>query len=228
MLDTTYRIETPEGVAIHLKPAGPMVRSLAWLIDMGIRMVAYIALSIPLAFLGATGIGILLLLLFALEWFYPVFFEVYKKGQTPGKRVMKLQVLRDDGSPVGWAHSVLRNLLRFADFLPLFYGVGLIAMLFSRNFQRLGDIAAGTMVVYQDRASQSALSKTKVKAYALPLPLSLEEQRAVIAFAERLPQLSIHRACELGETVSVLTGQSGQEAVTRLHGFASWLMGTSE
>src|SRR5208282_5922974 len=101
------------------------------------------------------GMGLLLIILFLLEWFYPVAFEVLARGQTPGKKLMDLRVLRADGAPVGWSRSTVRSLLAFADFLPFGFAAGLTAMLVSRRFQRLGDLAAGTVVVHLAPASRA-------------------------------------------------------------------------
>ena len=78
---------------------------------------------------------------------YPIWFEVKRDGATPGKRVMGIRVVQRNGAPVGWGPSVLRNLLRTADFLPVGYGFGLLSILFSGSFRRLGDLAAGTVVI---------------------------------------------------------------------------------
>ncbi len=94
--------------------------------------------------------GSYLIGLFALLWFYPVYFEVRAHGQTPGKRFMGLRVLQENGTPVGWSASVLRNFLLVADFLPVLYLAALISMISDSSFRRLGDLAAGTLVVYAD------------------------------------------------------------------------------
>ena len=99
--------------------------------------------------LAGLGQGLMLLGFFLLEWFYPVFFEL-RSGATPGKRAMGLRVVHDDGTPVGAVASVIRNLLRVADFLPLFYAAGLVSCLVDRDFRRLGDLAAGTLVVHSE------------------------------------------------------------------------------
>ncbi|MES2000490.1 MAG: RDD family protein [Pseudomonadota bacterium] len=219
MLDTYRAIETPEGVELRLRVAGPVVRSLAWLIDLLIRGGVYFVLAMLLAQLGKFGWGLLLVCLFLMEWFYPVMFEVYRHGQTPGKRAMGLSVVDADGSPVGWSASMIRNLLRFVDFLPVMYGFGLIAMLLHADFKRLGDVAAGTRVVYRD--GKSRLTTVPIVPPQPPrYPLSLDEQRAVISFAERAHTLSPARAEELAGIVS-----PPPAALTELHATANWLLG---
>src|SRR5215813_9152409 len=125
MLDTYRPVETPEGVEIGLRVAGPVPRLYAAALDFAIRFIVYIFLSAVLGGLGKAGVGFLLIAMFLIEWFYPVVFEVKGGGATPGKRLMKLLVLQRDGTPVGWTASVIRNLVRFADLLPFGYGFGL-------------------------------------------------------------------------------------------------------
>ena len=96
MIDTLCAQETPEGVELEFSPAGPVPRALAWIVDAGIRCALYLALASALHGLGRVGLGLTLLTLFLLEWFYPVGFEVLAGGQTPGvlERLMA-------GDPVG-------------------------------------------------------------------------------------------------------------------------------
>lgn len=224
MLDTARTFETPEGVDLQLRVAGPVVRSLAWGIDLLIRTVIYIVLSIVLSILGEFGKGVLLLCIFLLEWFYPVFFEVLKNGATPGKKKMGIRVVNDNGTPVSWSASITRNLLRAADFAPAFYGFGLTAMLMNPEFKRLGDMAAGTIVIYGSHATAiSAIPK------ADPCPLSvnltIKEQRAILDFAERSELLSSERREELANLIPALTNAADQRAVNLLYRYANWLYG---
>jgi uncharacterized RDD family membrane protein YckC len=226
MLDTTRLVETPEGIELALRVAGPLVRALAWLIDFVIRIVIYIILSFFLFQLEELGIGLLLILIFLLEWFYSVLFEIYRQGMTPGKRAMKIKVLHELGTPVNWSTSMIRNLLRAVDFLPFFYGVGLICMLLNQDFKRIGDLAAGTVVVYEEKIpslTESTLPNEPPQ--AMPVSLALEEQQAIINFAERAPQLPPERAEELANIMTPLTGQTGQAAIKTLYQFANGLIG---
>lgn len=223
MLDTYRAVETPEGVELRLRVAGPAVRLLAWAIDCCLRFIAYFFLAIPLAIFGEVGVGAFFIVLFFGEWFYPVLFEV-ARGATPGKRQMGLVVLHDDGTPVSWGASMIRNLIRFADFLPLAYGFGLLAMLIHPNFKRLGDLAAGTLVVHwQPQTGVAELPAAKAVPPAVPL--ALDEQRAIIEFAERLPTWTPQRAAELASLARPLTGASGRQGIDRLLAIASWLVG---
>ncbi|GAB4196940.1 MAG: RDD family protein [Wenzhouxiangellaceae bacterium] len=196
-LDTLNRFETPEGVVLTMSVAGPVPRALAWLIDALFRYTIVIGLMMALGFLGYLGGGLSLLILFVVEWFYPVYFEVVH-GATPGKKRLGLLVVHDDGTPLTWPSGMIRNLLRVVDFLPLMYGVGLITMLFSREFKRLGDLAAGTLVIHAP-AGRQRLQVPEAAPLLPPLALTVDEQRAVLDFAERSNQLSSSRAEELAQ-----------------------------
>jgi len=114
-LDTAYTIETPEGVTLELYPSGPVARGGAWLVDMLIRTAIYLALAMILGAMGATGMGIMLVLFFLLEWFYPTLYEAGRRGATPGKRLLGLRVVRESGAPITFGQSLLRNMMRAAD-----------------------------------------------------------------------------------------------------------------
>lgn len=219
-IDTIRFNETPEGVELGLQVAGPVPRALALLLDTLIRAALVLALT-PLLALSGFGLGLMLLGFFLLEWFYPVFFEV-RTGATPGKSAFGLRVVHDDGTPVGLAASMIRNLLRVLDFLPALYGAGLVSTLVDRDFRRLGDLAAGTLVVYaQGQERQRAIPE----ALPQPLPpgLGSETQRAILSFAERGQRLSLARRVELAEILTAVSGERGELAVARVSGWANWL-----
>ena len=220
MIDTAYRVSTPEGIELTLELAGPVPRALAWLIDLAWRLGAMLALVFGLAWMGRFGGGILLIAWFALEWLVPAAFEVLNDGATPGKRALGIAVLRDDGAPLDWGAALTRNLLRFADFLPFGYLGGLLCMLGSSRFKRLGDLAAGTVVVYVSRA-QRTLAIEAAEPVATNLPLALEDKRAILDFAERAPQLTPERAEELAAIAAPALG-----APTTQSG-AAWLVGVA-
>jgi uncharacterized RDD family membrane protein YckC len=228
MIDTRTAVETPEGVELAFSPAGPAARALAYAMDLAIRGVAYLVLAILLAFLGRAGQGLFLIALFLLEWFYPVAFEVLADGQTPGKRLLGLRVLRADGAPIGWSRSTVRSLLSFVDFLPFGFAAGLVTTLVTGRHQRLGDLAAGTVVVHLDPLAAAARGIDPADAAPFPLPaepLSLVEQQAVMGFAERAPGLTGARARELADLLEPLTGARGDQGVARLQALARTLRG---
>lgn len=221
LLDTTYNIGTPEGVELHLPIAGLASRSLAWLIDAGIKFFAFMILSIGLQFLGEVGIGVTMISVFLLLWLYNVLFEVLYHGATPGKRLAGLKVVNANGTPVGWSGSMIRNLLRFIDSLPGCYAFGCIAVLVSNHFQRLGDLAAGTIVVYQPKTVFAAKAND-AKPIPVTVPLTLDEQQAIVSYGERAKTLSSERAEELATYLSPLFSDVSSE---RLRGHANWLVG---
>jgi uncharacterized membrane protein SpoIIM required for sporulation/uncharacterized RDD family membrane protein YckC len=212
MLDTVRYVEAPEGVEIAIRAAGPVSRLGAWLIDQAIRICLYIGAAKLLDRSGDWGLGVFVLFLFACEWFYPVLFEVYLGGATPGKRSLGLVVLHRDGTPVSWTSSLVRNLVLFADFLPFGYLAGLVSMLVDRDFRRLGDLAAGTVVSRRPETS-SVFRVPDVPPVRPPVALQLDEQRALLEYAERLGTWSRERACELAGLVEPLTGVAGLAAV---------------
>ena len=225
MLDTVRRVATPEGVEITLRVAGPVPRALAYSLDLLLRGAVMFALVIAVSALGNFGSAIILLTAFLLEWLYPVLFEVLSAGATPGKRAMGLIVLNDDGTPVRWPASLTRNLLRAIDFLPFLYFIGFVAMVANRDFKRLGDLAANTLVVYRDEKSAAA-SIPEAGPIAPSIPLTLAEQRTLLDFSERSNRLTAERAAELAEIVAPLTtGHSGPAAVQHIVGIANHLVG---
>ena len=225
MLDTLRAVTTPELIEVQIHPAGLLPRSLAWLSDFAIRFVVLSASSQFLLAFGDFGTGLLLLAYFLLEWLYPVFFEVTMGGATPGKRIMRLAVVNEDGTPVGWGPSLSRNLLRTADFLPFAYCLGIISMLLDKDFRRLGDIVAGTLVVYRE-PSLRLPDIIPAEPLAPQQTLDRATQRALIAFAERAPGLTSARQEELADLVPCLAiGASGPQGAQRLLGLANYLIG---
>lgn len=225
VLDTARRVATPEGIEITLRVAGPVPRALAYVLDLLIRAVIMFVVAITISVLGRFGLAVFLLTAFVLEWLYPVVFEVLASGATPGKRAMGLQVLNDDGTPVRWPGSLTRNLLRAIDFLPFMYFIGFCATVANRDFKRLGDLAANTLVVYREQKPVTARIP-EVLPVAPPIPLSLSEQRTLLDFAERSERITRERAAELAEIVSPLAANNtGQAAVQQIVGIANHLAG---
>jgi uncharacterized RDD family membrane protein YckC len=225
VLDTARRVATPEGIEITLRVAGPIPRALAFVLDLLLRGAVLIAVIIAAATLGRFGSAVMLLTAFLLEWLYPVFFEVVTAGATPGKRAMGLLVLNDDGTPIRWPASLTRNLLRAIDFLPFMYFIGFCSMVANRDFKRLGDLAANTLVVYRDEKPSPA-SIPEASPIAPTAVLSLAEQRTLLDFSERANRLTAERAAELAEIVAPLTGDHvGPAALQHIVGIANHLVG---
>jgi uncharacterized RDD family membrane protein YckC len=226
VVDTTRRVATPEGIELTLHLAGPVPRAMAWAIDLAIRFAIVLVVMTGALQFGQAGWGVVLLTLFFVEWLLPAWFETAWRGQTPGKRAMGLAVLNDDGTPVRWPGALTRNLLRAVDFLPFLYGAGLIAMLANRDFKRLGDLAAGTVVVYQLQKADAKKDIPAAAAIAPAVALNLEEQRAVLDLAERSTALTKERFEELAELPTPLVGQlDGERAAARLIAMANHIAG---
>jgi uncharacterized RDD family membrane protein YckC len=164
-------VSTPERVVFQYPVAGPGSRFLAQLIDQLILTVILVAVIIVVFLLGAaTNDRDLTLLLVGLASFVIVFFyfliaEAMFGGQTPGKRALRLRVVGDQGQPITFSQALIRNLVRVVDFLPVYYGVGLITLFINGRGKRLGDLAAGTVVVRE----QGAVNLRDL-AYAVPPP----------------------------------------------------------
>lgn len=211
-LDTRLSLSTPEGADLNLYPAGPWLRILAYSIDWLIRLALVI-----LVLMVARGSGLMqaagLIAYFLLEWFYPVYFEVCRNGQTLGKKALGLRVINDDGTPVTFAGSMLRNLLRIVDLLPVFYLAGLVACVCNREFKRLGDLAAGTLVVYTRPTNAPPPLETQGQ-HPLPAGLSPEEQRMLVLFAQRSATLSQDRQAELAQLLTPLLPANADPVLT--------------
>ena len=223
-LDTRYQVETPEGIDLPLRPAGLMVRALAFAIDLGLRGLIVGLLFIVLAFLGKLGAGLGSILLFVVSWWYMVLFEVLNQGRSPGKQWMGLRVVQDDGTPIGWSASLLRNLLRFVDMLPFGYFLGAVSCLQHPTFKRLGDLAAGTLVIYREQPLARPQLPT-VQPRRPTFALTLTEQRAILGFAERQGELSEARVKELAAILAQPLQVSAPGAVDELNGIARGLLG---
>lgn len=157
-MDDRYTIDTPENIEFAYDIAGIGSRFLAAIIDTLLISVAQViiflllGLIITRAGLAENAAGSLLLALgtllaFSILWGYYIAFELLWGGQSPGKRAIGLRVVREGGRPVTFLSSAIRNLIRIADFLPAFYGIGVVVMFIDRRARRLGDLAGGTLVV---------------------------------------------------------------------------------
>jgi len=229
-LDTTYLVETPEGVDLCQELAGPLPRLYAYLIDLALRGLILLLVGLMSLWPGVGVLfnkGVFLIIFFVTSWFYPILFETYRQGQTPGKRLFGLRVVSDDLTPVALGRSMIRNLLRVVDMLPSFYMFGLVSVVASRHFQRIGDLAAGTLVVYCElKQPTQKQSLPTVKPRPPGCALSDDERLALMAFTERHQSLSIARQAELASRLKGLTGElDDSRAVKRLQSIGLWLLG---
>ena len=217
-LDNTVEVETPEHVRFRFHAAGPTRRAWAYLVDWVVRIIVFLLVELVMGLAtgghlwsskAITGSGTLLLL-FLIEWGYFVAFEASWNGTTPGKRLLKLRVVKVGGYPLSFADAVLRNLLRTADFLPVGYLLGLLVMSWDNRFARLGDRAAGTMVVIEDpvRVAPSIIldppaTPAELEIFPHHVVLSLPEREAIELLLRRR-DLSPARQSELANAVAPL------------------------
>jgi uncharacterized RDD family membrane protein YckC len=197
-------VATPEGVTLEATLAGVGSRFAAALLDQLLRWAVLLAIFAVVALIGAGGdlsAGIVLaglfVGLFLVQFAYDVLFETLASGRTPGKRWTGLRVVRAGGGPVTFTASAIRNLLRIVDALPAFYLVGMLTVLFTKNNQRLGDLAAGTLVVRergQVRGLPQAAPPSAQAAGDMALwdtsAVSAEEMATVRRFLDRRPTLT--------------------------------------
>jgi uncharacterized RDD family membrane protein YckC len=227
VLDTVVATETPEGIVLELRPAGLAVRYYAFLVDWIIRIAVMYGAAMVTAFLGGIGAAFWIILAFVLEWFYPVAFELSAAGATPGKRIFGLRVVMENGLPVTAAASMTRNLLRVADFLPFGYAAAVVCLLTRSDGKRLGDLAAGTLVVHQPRAERR-VPLDDVPLVAPVRPLAPEDQAALIALASRASTLTAERLDELAALAAPVSGdarRAGPDVTLRVLGVAQWVLG---
>jgi len=238
-IDTLQAIELAEGVEVRLRIAGPLLRGTALAIDFAVQLAILSVLGIILSFSGlVVGFnvagGMMQLAIFFLWWWYPVFFEASKWGATFGKRATGLRVVQTSGAPITLAQSVLRNFVRVvADGMPFLgggivgiptMGFGLATCLATRRFQRLGDLAAGTVVIYDKVLPEPAVPAPPPMESARPaMALRPDEVRAVVAFRERAGLWSEGRRAEIADHASELSGAKGNAGVSRLMAIAHWL-----
>ncbi|MBF0198012.1 MAG: RDD family protein [Planctomycetes bacterium] len=220
IIDTISRIDCPEGIFLRLRLAGAYCRASAYFLDFLFRTALIIGLSIFFSFFGAFGTGVLLISMFLLEWFYPVYFEVYRAGQSPGKKKMGIRVTMEDGSPIGFQASLLRNLIRVVDL----YFLTWVFILFSSKMMRLGDMAAGTVVIYD--SGKARIKRTTGKDAKHPsITLNEKEQRATVSFATR--SLTQSRKQELAEILEPIHKLKGEDAVNEVMAYARHIGGSS-
>lgn len=223
-IDTLMMVETPEGVELGIRLCGAPVRCAAWFFDFLYRICFYIVAGILFGIFGQLGLGIFLIVFFIVEWFYPVYFEIYHKGQTPGKKHLGIHVICLDGTPVSLHASLIRNFLRVVDVLPFGYGVALICTFLDTRFRRLGDLAGGTVVAYETKANK-ALSLPDVEGEYPPIHLSKDEQKALVSFAERCDILTKNRQLELSTLLETLHQEKKQAGLNKLLGYAKVIAG---
>ncbi len=234
-LDCFTKVVTPENIQFEYALAGPFQRFPAYLTDLVIWNACFFAIAFLLSFiggmLGIVGIGeiaffLILVLYFFVSWFYAVFFETYYNGRTPGKVIFKLRSISIDGRPINGMQAGLRNILRLADInimlsaqllsddapnYPIFptFIIGLVVMFLTTRMQRIGDLAAGTMVISeQSRSTPWNLQPEDVRAFGLAelIPPTFEPSSSMAQtiglYMENRKKLGISRREEIAGRIA--------------------------
>jgi uncharacterized RDD family membrane protein YckC len=206
-------VETPEQIQLTFQLAGAGTRMMAYTVDILIRYTAVLVVSLFVMMLTGfaapeLGMGIMLLIIFAVEWSYHTVIEWLWNGYTPGKRALGLRVVRTNGVSVDLMRSAIRNLLRAADIFPFGYATGLLVMFFSKMERRLGDLVADTMVIREEKVRLRDLPPLPAGADdvafdGLPLPRLKEKDLSLIdELFRRRHYFSKDRADELAEILT--------------------------
>jgi uncharacterized RDD family membrane protein YckC len=211
-------IETPEQTPLEFPLAGIGSRFLAIALDTLLQIAALATLAlIALAALWADVTGImgkqwalatLAFIAFVVYYGYYAFFEAIWNGQTPGKRWTHLRVIKDNGHSISPYDAILRNLLRIIDTLPTLYAIGVVTMLISSENKRVGDFAAGTVVIHEKPLLEvNSIWKTAEPSagflgFRPSLQLSLEELHLVEAFLERRLNLNAETRRSMGRAIA--------------------------
>jgi uncharacterized RDD family membrane protein YckC len=221
-----YTLETPENIEVEFEVAGLGSRFCAMLIDtlvLGLMMLMLIVLAavlglatLPSGFEHRFQTGPLVAWLLAtlaaiamalISGGYFILFELLMHGQTPGKKAMKLRVIRDDGTPVTANEVLLRNILRVVDFLPFGYALGAAVMFPNPLCKRLGDLAAGTIVVKEGQLDYRADADKTPRSQAVAVTvanaeLTAEERRVLTGFLQRRSELLLEARLALAQRLA--------------------------
>ena len=233
-IDCVVRVVTPENIEFEYMVAGPFQRIPAFLIDMAVRTSIFVFVIMAFSFLGiplgsstmAVAFTVGILSFFLLSWVYGTYMETRFNGRTIGKMALKLRVISADGRPINGTQAALRNMLRLCDFMPPLTLtllipdapaanaiptclIGLVAMTLTERMQRVGDLAAGTMVVWEGRKGYNTnLQPEDPRAYALSelIPPTFQVSRtlakAVALYMERRVYLSAQRREEIARNLA--------------------------
>ena len=209
-----YEIDTPENVRFSFERAGLASRALAWAVDLFVMLcilqAAAVVLSLLSVVFGKAATAIWLVIAFLVQWWYAALCEWRFGGRTLGKRLVGLATMDDRGLSLTLLQAVIRNLLRIVDMLPLLYLVGGLTSLFDPHGRRLGDLAAGTLVIRERRAElpRRTLAEAHRDAHRYPdlaevgRRLSPGERDAVLALCNERERLPLSLRSELFERLS--------------------------
>ena len=228
----TVTLVTPDHIELEFQLAGLGTRFTAIFLDHLFQLVAVMFFSFMLGALSFSAddvlVSVILLFgLFFLIFGYVFLFEWLWNGQTPGKKISGLRVIRDDGRPLDFSSAAVRNIVRIADFLPAAYGVGVISIFANPKLKRLGDLAAGTLVVVERRIERQ-MRGVPTEQFATPAPslfpmLNKEDREAAIRFLSRRHGLSMELRRQLGYKITIAlaerAGYNKEDALKDPEGF---------
>ena len=220
------KIDTPEQIALELPLAGIGSRFLAIAIDTLIQIALYLLTGLIFLLLLPEGFSIFrflgpaiaIFIGFAIYWGYFALFEIIWKGQTPGKRVAGIRVIKESGRPINAFEAIGRNLMRAVDLLPGLYGVGLVCMMLNKQSRRLGDFVAGTVVVHEKPTDQvrptwntaaESVSASGGIGQVTPEELVLIETYLSRRF-DLEPEVRLRTAIQIAERIKAKTGLQPQ------------------
>ena len=234
-MDRTLDVRTPESIAFRYELAGLGSRFLALFVDQAIQIVVLVAIFVGIVMAAAriaprnTGhipdklaeslaIALVVAIVFTILFGYFIVFEAVWNGQTPGKRLLGLRVVRDGGYPIDFGASLIRNLIRVGEYLLGYYLLAAISALLSPENKRLGDIAAGTIVVRDARLSEPRdLARAESEPVYAPTAYLTGDERALIKrFLERRDALSADRRAELAAQLAARVRERVPEDLRRL------------
>jgi uncharacterized RDD family membrane protein YckC len=217
----SLQVATPERVAVDLPIAGLGSRAMAYLVDLAllgaVGLVLYFvgtffvpdvvnfALGLS-SFVRTMGVAITFFVL----WVYWTLLEVVWNGQTPGKRLVRIRVVKLDGSPVTVFSSAVRNLLRVVDFMPACYPVGVITMLVDKKHRRLGDLLGGTVLVRDEKIDLSGYAQVTTSSVAV------NELEVAMKYLARFDELEPGSQLRIGKKLAERLGLPSSESATEL------------
>lgn len=234
-MDRTLDVRTPESIAFRYELAGLGSRFLALLVDQAIQIVVLVAIFAGIVMAAAriaprnTGhtpdklaesvaIALVVAIVFTILFGYFIVLEAVWNGQTPGKRLLGLRVVRDGGYPIDFGASLIRNLIRVGEYLLGYYLLAAISALLSPENKRLGDLAAGTIVVRDARLSEPRdVARAESEPVYAPTAYLTGDERALIKrFLERRDALSADRRAELAAQLAARVRERVPEDLRRL------------
>ena len=226
-VEDALNIPSVTGVDLEYKIAGPGGRSYAYVVDWHIRILLTLAWYVlgsliysgGIAWVGSDDAGfegflfVVILPTVAIYFLYHPILEIAMQGRTPGKRIAGIRIVTQAGDLPGVGAILIRNVLRIVDSLPFVYAVGLLATMFTKQSVRIGDMAAGTLLVYETQTDEGSIAQLQGDAIA---SLGLDQTELVRELLDRWPELAPETRSELGRKLLVRLGRSahgGEEEI---------------